>query len=59
MDWKALIIPLIPLAIWVIVSIFRAREEAKEDQQPQPIRGDGLHHGDAFVLPHHGDDRRS
>jgi hypothetical protein len=35
-DWKALIIPLIPLAIWIIVSIFRAREEAKEDQQPEP-----------------------
>jgi hypothetical protein len=34
-DWKAILIPLIPLAIWIIVAIFRAREEAKEDQEQQ------------------------
>jgi hypothetical protein len=29
-DWRILLIPLIPLAIWIIWSIFRAREEARE-----------------------------
>ena len=35
MDWKLLIIPLIPLAVWIIASIFQSLGDQKEKEKEQ------------------------
>lgn len=38
MDWRILLIPLIPLAIWIIATIFRSLESKKDEEQFEPRR---------------------
>ena len=38
MDWPVLIIALIPIAVWILATIFRGVEEAQEKNRP---RNDG------------------
>ncbi len=40
MDWPVLVIALIPVAVWILATIFRGVEEANEKNRPRP-RGDG------------------
>jgi hypothetical protein len=41
MDWPVLVIALIPVAVWILATIFRGVEEAKEKGRPPRPRGDG------------------
>lgn len=41
MDWPVLVIALIPVAVWILATIFRGVEEVKERSRPPRPRGDG------------------
>jgi hypothetical protein len=49
-DWKLLIIPLIPLAVWIIATIFQSlgeqQEKEKEQERRRTPRPDGMPRGD-------------
>lgn len=40
MDWKVLVIGLIPLGVWILSTIFRGLEDAREQEKPQPAPGE-------------------
>lgn len=40
MDWKVLIIGLIPLGVWILSTIFRGIEDAREQEKPRPAPGE-------------------
>jgi hypothetical protein len=39
-DWKVLIIGLIPLGVWILATIFRGIEDAREQEKPRPEPGE-------------------